>query len=286
MLDSDLLANFLNIVDHGGFTAAARAAHSTQSTVSAKLARLEDQVGHRLMQRNRRGVIALTREGREIEALARETTRLHTLARRRLDEAPVQGSVRLGMSDDIASAGNYPTLLAAFCRSQPGIRLEVTVGAGPQLQHRLERGEIDHLLCKAGDDSPAGAVELWREALVWIGQPEACDRRASALPLVTFTPPCRYRQRAIRVLEGAGIRWRAIYVSPSLAGVRAAVEAGLGVSLLPRSLAGDRRLHGPDRTLPDPGSIAFVAISRTEATDPANRVFRTMLESLLPPHTA
>src|SRR5699024_2469003 len=97
MLDNDLLQNFLHIIDHGGFTAAARATHATQSTVSAKLARLETQTGHQLLKRNRRGVIAMTREGREITRLARETMRLHALARRRLEEQPVQGLVRLGM---------------------------------------------------------------------------------------------------------------------------------------------------------------------------------------------
>jgi DNA-binding transcriptional LysR family regulator len=283
MFDSDLLENFLHIIDHGGFTAAAKSTYATQSTVSAKLARLEAQAGHRLMARNRRGVIALTREGREVESLARETRRMHALARRRLDEQPLSGTVKLGMSDDIASAGNYPRVLAEFRREQPAVQLEVIVGAGPALQRDLEQGEIDHLLCKVSGELPAGAVELWREDLCWFGRLDASTSDADALELVTFTPPCAYRTRAISVLTQQGMRWRGVYVTPSLNGVLAAVEAGLGVSLLPKSLASDAMTRIPPGRLPAAGRIAFAVLSRSDIADRANTVFRAMLEQLLPP---
>jgi DNA-binding transcriptional LysR family regulator len=59
-----------------------------------------------------------------------------------------------------------------------------------------------------------------------------------------------FREVAVRALDQAGIPWRVTFTSPSLAGLWAAVEAGLG--LTPRALhstparltvlAGDRRL--------------------------------------------
>ncbi len=70
------------------------------------------------------------------------------------------------------------------------------------------------------------------------------------LPLVSFEPPCVFRDAAVRALDQAGIPWRVTFTSPSLAGLWAAVEAGLGIT--PRAphstparltvLAGDRRL--------------------------------------------
>ena len=53
------------------------------------------------------------------------------------------------------------------------------------------------------------------------------------MPLVLFPQGCIYRKRMIYALESAGRPWRAAYHSQSLAGVQAAVAAGLGISLLP-----------------------------------------------------
>lgn len=108
MLDLDLLENFLAILDSGGFTAAARATNSTQSTVSAKLARLETRAGHKLVARNKRGVTSLTPEGEIIRAMAREVVLLQRRSLRRLNEIQLRGSIRIGMSDDIASGRAYP----------------------------------------------------------------------------------------------------------------------------------------------------------------------------------
>src|SRR5271167_4002393 len=114
--DTDLLVNFLAVLDHRGFGAAAREIHSTQATVSAKLSRLEQQAGHRLLERNKRGLLSVTREGEVIERMAREVLRLQTMARRRMDEAPLSGAVRIGMSDDFASGRGLTAILGEMAR--------------------------------------------------------------------------------------------------------------------------------------------------------------------------
>jgi DNA-binding transcriptional LysR family regulator len=70
------------------------------------------------------------------------------------------------------------------------------------------------------------------------------------VPLAVYEAPCFFRQRALDTLDRAGISWRIAFTSPSLGGLWAAVEAGLGITLrtpvgLPsgvRVLAGDTRL--------------------------------------------
>ncbi len=65
-----------------------------------------------------------------------------------------------------------------------------------------------------------------------------------------FEAPCFFREAALAALARAGVRWRIAFTSPSLHGLWAAVEAGLGVTLrtatgLPasvRAIAGDVRL--------------------------------------------
>ena len=286
MLETDLLQNFLAVLDHGGFTAAARAVNSTQSTVSAKLARLEEQAGHRLLERNKRGIVSLTPEGEAIERMAREIVRLQTVTLRRINERPVSGVVRLGMSDDIASGRRYPALLSHFCERQPGIRLEVSVGAGSALLKSLNSGDLDHVLCKTNDETPAHAVELWRERLVWVGGNGGWSTDRSEVRLVTFTPPCRYRERAVDILTRHGQPWRVVYESPSLFGVQAAIGAGLGVTILPASLVPDDKERPQANNLPSAGTMAFALISREELDDPANLLFAELLRDLLPPYTS
>ena len=51
--------------------------------------------------------------------------------------------------------------------------------------------------------------------------------------------PCVYRRRAVSALDAAGLPWDIAYTSPSFAGTVAAVRAGLGVTVLPRTMVPD-----------------------------------------------
>src|SRR5260370_24349532 len=46
-----------------------------------------------------------------------------------------------------------------------------------------------------------------------------------------FEAPCAFRQSGISALDAAGMPWRVTFTSPSLAGLWAAVDAGLGITL-------------------------------------------------------
>jgi DNA-binding transcriptional LysR family regulator len=59
LYDLDLLRAIVMVADCGSFTAAAAKLHSTQSTISQKIQRLEEQAGHRLLERGSRSVHAV-----------------------------------------------------------------------------------------------------------------------------------------------------------------------------------------------------------------------------------
>jgi DNA-binding transcriptional LysR family regulator len=63
------------------------------------------------------------------------------------------------------------------------------------------------------------------------------------------------RQHAIESMKQARRRWRVAFTGSSMASVRAAVQAGLGVSIVPRSSiqAGMRVVPGP--AYRDPGTL-------------------------------
>jgi len=56
-------------------------------------------------------------------------------------------------------------------------------------------------------------------------------QRGEPVPLVMFDSPCLFRKCATDALDVAGIAWRVAFVSQSLGGIWAAVNAGLGITV-------------------------------------------------------
>jgi DNA-binding transcriptional LysR family regulator len=247
--DLDLLRTFVAIVDNGGFTRAAERIGRTQSTVSLQIKRLEDGLGHRVFERDGRGLL-VTPQGEILATYARQVLRLCDEARSRIMEPDIEGTVRLGTPEDFATL-HLPDILARFARSHPRIALEVNCDFTVNLLDGFSRGEYDLILFKREPLGPAGGIAVWREALVWAATPRLVLDPAEPLRLVLAPVPDIYRKRALAALDAIGRPWRIVYTSPSLAGLQAAVRAGLGATVLPREMvpAGLATL-GPEQGLP------------------------------------
>ncbi|MES3001645.1 MAG: LysR family transcriptional regulator [Pseudomonadota bacterium] len=79
---------FCHVVEHGGFTAAARALDRPKSSLSASVTRLEEQLGNRLLERTTRS-LRLTEAG---ESLYREISRPLSQMREVAADAAAQGA--------------------------------------------------------------------------------------------------------------------------------------------------------------------------------------------------
>jgi len=245
MLDPVLLRSFVAVADTGSFTRAADSVHLTQSTVSQQLRRLETQVGCELLNRGGRYVTA-TPEGEQLLGYARRILQLMDEAAGQLAQGGAQGEVRLGVPEDFVARTLTPTL-AAFADAYPGVRLEVTSGLSHELWQRFQRGELDLALIKQRVGSAPGLAS-WPEPLCWLDSRARPTRMRDPLPLVAFPLGGLYRGEMTHLLDATGRHWRIAYVSASLAGIRAAVEDGLGITMLPRRLAaeGHRVLEAAD----------------------------------------
>jgi DNA-binding transcriptional LysR family regulator len=231
MLDLELLRSFVSVVDAGGFTRAGERVHRTQSTVSQQVKRLEDDVGKPLFNRTGKQV-TLTEDGERLLFYARRILALSDEARDVVSRATTEGVVRLGIPEDFA-AYRLSKLLASFTRSSPGLRLDIRADQSVNLRRDLDRGELDIVLLKR-EAGTKGAIAVWPERLHWVTSrthPVPADARS--LPLIFFPTGCLYRARAIHAIEAAGRAWHMAYTSSSLAGIQAAVAAGLGLSILP-----------------------------------------------------
>lgn len=232
--DLDLLRTFVAIVDNGSFTRAAQRLSLTQSTVSLQIKRLEDGLARRLFDRDGRD-LQLTPEGEILLTYARQILRLGAEALSRLRETDVSGVVRLGTPEDFATT-HLSEVLACFARTHPQVALQVQCDFTVNLLADFAKGRYDLILFKREPQGPSGGTKVWREVLDWVASPRLVTETGGPIPLILAPAPDVYRKRALSALDAAGRDWRIVYTSPSLAGLQAAVQAGLGVTVLPTEM--------------------------------------------------
>ncbi|RQH11187.1 LysR family transcriptional regulator [Bradyrhizobium sp. RP6] len=230
VLDLDLLRSFVSVVEAGGFTRAGARVHRTQSTVSQQIKRLEEDVGQQLLHRDGKDVRP-TEAGERLLSYARRLLTLAEEARDVLRKPGGEGAIRLGIPEDFA-AYRLPRLLGAFSRSHPGLRLDVRADQSKHLARDLERGELDLALYKR-EAGGKDAIAVWPERVHWVtSKSHPVDVNVPSVPLIGFPLGCLYRAGAIHALESAGRAWHTAYTSSNLAGIQAAVAAGMGLSIL------------------------------------------------------
>lgn len=232
--DLDLLRCFVTIAETGSFTRAGDRLGRTQSTISLQVKRLEDQLGRAVFARTPRS-LSLTTDGERLLGPARQLLRLNDAAIAELFEPDITGRVRIGVPEDFATA-HLPGVLSAFAKAHPLVELEVTCDLTLNLLDRFHDGAFDLVLVKREPSARLEGVRVWREPLVWVARDQLAVSGLDTVPLVVSPEPCVYRKRAIDALEAVGRKWRVAYTSTSLAGSQSAVNAGLGITVLPREM--------------------------------------------------
>lgn len=243
------LRSFVTAVRVGSISRAATALGHTQPALSQQLRKLESAVGHPLLNRSPSGVLP-TRAGEELLPYAE---RILALSAQALTETggALTGHCGVGLLEDLA-ASQLSQALADLARLHPGATLEVLSLSNAAMRETYDAGRVQ-LVLDAVPDVPGPPRWTVRRPLVWaIGQD--VDVAADPLPVVLFSNPCSWRTLVLETLERADRRWRVAFESNSLAGVLAAVRAGLGVAaLMPANLEPAMACHDADAlpALPD-----------------------------------
>lgn len=236
-LPTDLLRSFLAIVDTGSMMRATDQVFLSPSALSLQMKRLEDLVQRPLFQRSGRGLV-LTASGREMVDTARKMLDLNDRLIASLSGDTLSGLVHLGMVQDFAEAF-LPEILRRFGEQHPQTQVHLRVAGSPDLTDAMSRGELDIALCMS---RPGERQALATAPMIWIG--EAALLNGPEIPLVLLDRPCLFRSAALRTLSDAGIRFRIALETPSLSGLRAAVQAGLGITCRTQLLADVAGLPG------------------------------------------
>lgn len=226
--DMDVLRTFVVGIELGSFAKAAERVGRSTAAVSAQMKKLEAQAGAPVLRKAGRGVV-LTPAGEVLLGYARRLLELNDETQRVLRGAELEGEVRLGLQEDFGE-GLLVRVLAGFARAHPRVRVDAQLARNTELLRCVERGRLDLALAWGSGKRTPHARRVGRLPLRWIGARDAAIAR-DPLPLAMLEAPCLMRDAAIAALNRARIRWRVAFTSPSLAGVWAAVGAGLGVTV-------------------------------------------------------
>lgn len=272
-LETDLntLRSFVAIVEEGGFSAAARRVHRTQSAISVQIAKLEERLNTKLLKRETRP-ITVTHSGESFLTYAYKILELAdeaVLAATSPEEATV---LRVGFGQFLVPY-HLHTLLARFRRAHPNCDLVLNLGAGTMLLEQLEQGELDIVF--AGPEAENGQV-LWKEPLVWSGTMNLSKNPNEPIELILMHAPCSFRKVAFDALAKIARPWKVSINANSLQAVQSAIRAGLGVSVLPLSaVAEDMPLVHDLPELPNTMVMSYVH------PDLANPYAKRLIEFLM-----
>lgn len=239
------LQTFAAVARTGGITRAAETLNTVQSNVTQRIKALEAEIGAALFERHSRGM-TLTGAGRRLLPYAQ---RMAALSREAMlaarDDGEPKGPLAIG-SMETTAAVRLPTLLADFHRRFPAVRLSLRTATTADLVAAVLEGSLDGAFV-AGPVAHADltATLAFREELVLVtarhltslAELRAATPESGPTALV-FRTGCTYRQRLEQVLTEFGWPSTTRFELGTLDGMIGCVAAGMGVTLLPRAVAG------------------------------------------------
>lgn len=273
-MDLRVLRYFVTLADTLHFGRAAAALSMSQPPLSRQIRAFEDELGVELFLREPRGV-RLTPAGTALLPQARRLLReadALTEGARELAHGEV-GVVRLGFIST-AAHNVLPRVLPPFRRARPGIRLTLVEATTDAQLTGLRDDTLDAGLVVPPVPVPLRCEVLLREPLI-AALPRA-RRWPRRLPLETLAdePFILFPRRAapglydliVGLCAQAGFVPRIEQEAIQMPTIVSLVGAGMGVALVPASLARVRQTDVVYRPLAEPGPPMEVGLAWNEAT--------------------
>lgn len=240
MIDRPMLRYFLAIIDNGTFTAAARHCRVSQPALSEAIAKLEQQLGHILFERDNRRV-ELTPAGVRFASHARRIEAEFLDAEHEAQSATPLTRLRLGLASSLPPHW-VEASLAKACQNKE-VQVEVTEARARDLLALLDRGRID-IAIGLTSDKASPAQQLWREgyglalpASHHLAQASVITAEQVAGETMFVRRDCEILAEVSRYFTSHGVRPFMSARITSEERALAYVRAGLGLTVMPRSFA-------------------------------------------------
>jgi DNA-binding transcriptional LysR family regulator len=252
------------VAKHRSLTKAGDELYLTQSAVSQQISRLEQELGVEVFRRTSRSV-ELTAEGRVILGYAQRVLAEVDGMRSELEEITglLRGELHIG--------GVYPTgpydlfgMLADFRAAHPGVAIHMGEATQEDVLTALRADELDCAFAALEPDALGdefAATLIWEDEFVvalapghpLCAQPQVTFEELAAEDLISYRDNSALRRRVERRLGERDLEPREAFICTEMAAVRGLASKGLGVAVLPRSVAEEPgppielRPIGPDR---------------------------------------
>lgn len=280
-LSVDALRVFRAVVQTGSMSQAASLLHLSQSAVSWKIKRLEQQLDCQLLARSG-GLFGTTDQGAVLLRHAVNILDAHDDAVAHFSPSAIHGRLRIGVTEQI-SLTDVCAVLSQFSHHHPKVDVQLVVEQSQVLRERFADGVFDVILHQdfAGMAAPADTL-LWTETLHWCAATAEQTLPGETVKLITYGPHCFYRRLAEEKLGQAGMAWSVGLECPSVAGVLTAIAAGLGMAVVnERNLGqGVHRHAALERLAPLP-RVASLLRANDNLPDPVRDGFCQLLLAAL-----
>lgn len=245
IMDASDLRIFEAVARHAGMNRAAMELNTVQSNVTARIRQIEDRLGTQLFERHSRGV-SLTAAGRRLLPYANRITQLLEEAERAVgDDGTPKGRLTVGSLETTAMV-RLPNVLAVYAATYPAVDLAITTGTSVELVARVIEGRLEGAFVVGPVEHPELAQEpIYREELAIVAAPGI--RRLSdilqrnELKIVVLRIGCSYRQRLENFLARRGVVGLRYLEFGTLDAILGCVSAGIGITLLPKSVVDQAR---------------------------------------------
>jgi len=237
------LRSFINVARLLSFNKAARKMNYAQSSVSAQIHALEEELGVKLFDRLGKTII-LTEAGERLFQYAEKIAALEEETRSELKgEGQPRGSLTIRMPESLGIY-RFPQVIKEFVSKHPGVRLNFTACTHEGLQQDLRKGVTDlgFLLTESINDADLETEVLGFENVILVasaGHPLTMKKQVRANDLMQETfllsrVDCSYRRSFEKLLEAQGISIQNTIMFNSVASLKECAIQGLGLTVLPK----------------------------------------------------
>jgi len=241
----ETLKTFCDLVDTGSFTRAAAQNFVSQSAVSQQIRALENRFGRRLLERGPGRGVQLTRAGQLLYSEGKAILgKFRSLEQRLRENAPVMaGTVRVAT---VYSVGLHalPPYVKQFLRAHPQVNVRVEYSRTDRVYQACLDGTIDlGIVAQPKRRAQLEVLLLRPDPLVLVVGPEHTLARKRRVPLarlqdqpfVAFDRSVPTRRAIDRLLKEHGVSVSIVTEFDNIETIKRSVEAGLGISILPRN---------------------------------------------------
>lgn len=239
---------FCLVTELGSISQAAKQMYLTQPTVTRKIHQLEEAYGVLLFDRNN-GKLEISESGRTLYPIAKEIVNQYQYSQEALQQIAEKQNIHLNIGATL-TIGEYfmPGLLGGFKKEHPGTQITMAIGNTPVTIEKLKLDEIDvafvegivedeelkirkfaddHLILVCSMDHP------WREL-------DEIDVQAlSSERMIWREKTSGTRAIVTNVLKKHGVFENIVHYMElgSMQAIKGAVEANLGITILPVAAA-------------------------------------------------